>query len=260
MTNPATTRRGFTLLEVILAIALTVGFIGAVIGFHHRAGWMRQVLVDDMAASSAQRVLMDRWTDDLEGAMPYSFLQMGLEGTLNAETDLPELRFITATLPGPAIWAQRNALEDPIPPEHDLQMIMYRLHSFRCEDRHVHVTGLERISQKIIAPTQVSDDYKDVTPSMFLPQVRFLDIQYTDGAEWFDTWPMQEWDGRDPRRRNLPVAVKVTIGKEELPPNMKLDDYLAEFPTFSRTIFLTGGTMSLDKTAIRGLPGRGGLR
>jgi len=214
-----------------------------------------------MAVSGAQRVLMDRWTDDLEGALPYSFLQMGLEGTINTDTDLPELRFITAGLPGPAIWAERNALEDPIPPEHDLQMIIYRLHSFRCEEKHVHVTGLERISQKIIAPTEIRYENKDVTPSMFLSQVRFLDLQYSDGTEWFDAWPMDDWDPRDPRRRNLPVAVKVTIGKEEKLPDMRIDDYLAEYPTFSRTIFLTGGTMSLDKTVIlRGLPGRGGLR
>ncbi|MCL2701278.1 MAG: prepilin-type N-terminal cleavage/methylation domain-containing protein [Phycisphaerae bacterium] len=247
----AFSRPGFTLIEVILAIALAVGLLATIMAFHRQAGYVRNVIADDMAASAAQRILMDRWSDDLEGALPYSFLQMGLEGTINPDTDLPELRFVTATLPGPSIWAVRKTTDDPIPPEHDLQMVIYQLSSFRCADDHVHVTGLQRSVRKIITPTEIRHDGKDVSPSMFIPQVKFLDIQYYDGGEWFGAWPMPEWDSRDPRRRNLPTAVKVIVGREECPPDMKPDDYPLSYPTFQRTIFLTGGTMSLDKTIIR---------
>jgi len=255
--TPAPRRRAFTLLEVILALALTISLTGMIMAFYHRATRMRQILMADMAASAAQRVLMDRWTDDLEGALPYSLLQLGLEGTINTDTDLPELRMVTAGLPGPAIWAVRKTAEDPIPPEHDLQVIIYRLHSFRCEDKHVHVTGLERFAQKVIAPRETRADMKDVTPTMFLPQVRFLNIYYYDGGEWHIAWPMDDWDPMDPRRRNLPVAVQIIIGRQELPLDMDPKDY--PYETFRRTIFLTGGAMSLDKTIIRRPGGRGGF-
>lgn len=249
---------GFTLLEVILAIALMVGFMGAIMTFYHQASSVRRVIADDMNDSMSQRVMMDRWSEDLEGALPYSFLQMGVEGTINEETNLPELRFVTATLPGPAIWAVRKSTEDPIPPECDLQMVTYRLSSFKCDRGHVHISGLERVCEKVIAPREIKEgkegkEGKDVSPSMSLPQVKFLDLQYYDGAQWYGQWPMKDWDDRDPRRSNLPMAIKVVVGGQELPPGTEVKDY--PYPTYSRTIFLTGGSMSLDKTVIR-RPGR----
>src|SRR5690349_18791090 len=90
-------RGALTLLEVILAITLVMALMGAVISFYQHASSMRSMITQDMQTAASRQRIFDRVDQDLRSALPYSFLGMGLEGKLESDTQLAELRFVTAT-------------------------------------------------------------------------------------------------------------------------------------------------------------------
>ena len=229
---------GFTLLEVTLALTLSIVLVGAMLGLYDHATSIRRSVIEHTERVTSVRIVMDRLTNELRGAMAYPFLNFGMEGG-----DV-ELKFITASLPGPAVWAVRKSTEDPIPPETDLEMVGYRLRTHEDEEGLVVVDGLERTSQKILAaPT--AEEGSEVDAVLLAEHIKFLRLGYFDGEQWTNQW----------NEGGLPLAVEVTIGLEPLPEETVPQDY--PFETFRRTVYVPGGRNSGRGTIIRGL-GRGG--
>lgn len=233
------TRRGFTLLEVVLAIALSLGMMGVAIAFYYRAANVREILTADVQESSTQRVILDRVAAEMQDTMSYPFLGTAMEGTVDEKTNLPAVRFVTARLPGPGVWTVRKSTEKPLPPETDLQLVGYRLSTWTDEYDRVHVSGLERTCQKLLTASQVQEG-KEITVTMISTQIKFLRIRYFDGVAWSD-----QWSGRD-----LPLAVEIVMGKEELPPGSDPNSYGA--PTLRRMIYLPGGSKAMGTIIKRG--------
>jgi len=197
---------GFTLIEVILTLTLAIALIGTVLSFHSRAAATRRRVLDRLDAISAERLVMDRVTNELRGAMTYPFLQFGMQGSSERVT------FMTAALPGPAAWAIRKSTDDPIPPEHDLQIVGYRLRIAEDDDGVEYVAGLERTCQKIVA-ARTAEEGVDITVSLL-----------TD----------RNWSGGD-----LPRAVEIAMGREPLPEDTDPADYPHEL--YRRVIYIPGG-------------------
>ena len=91
--------RGFTLLEVVLAISLAVVVMGSAIAFYHTAINVRAGLADQADALSQMRLTMDLIARELASAAPAGALGVGLSG------DNQQFSLVTASLAGPVAWA-----------------------------------------------------------------------------------------------------------------------------------------------------------
>ena len=240
MMRQPTMRGGFTLLEVVLAISLTVGLMGAVYMFYNTALRTRSQVMAKAQWATMERGLMDRTTDELRNAIVYPFLRIGMQGQQD------QMQFMCTALPGPAAWAVRNATDDPIPPEHDIQMVGYRLRIYEDEDGLWHNDGLERTSQKLLS-APMAETGVQIATDLIGPEIHFLHLHYFDaGAPSEDEAWKHEWAGSD-----LPMAVEVILGATAMPEEMEVDDYLELYPTFRRTIFVPGGSKALSETFIK---------
>lgn len=241
--NRARSRRGypgaFTLLEVILAVSLTVGLVLAVLAFYAYATGVRRTLMQDVQLISAERNVMDKITDELRSAIAYPFLNVGMEG----QND--QMRFIIASLPGPAAWAVAKPGDQPVQPEQDLEWVGYRLRTYEDDQGVIQIAGLERTSRKTLA-AEGADESKVVQASLISPQIKFLRLRYWSGSEWAGSY-----GGGD-----LPLAVEVAMGTEPLPQGVSPDDY--PYPVFRRVVFVPGSKSSISGTVIRGAAEGGG--
>lgn len=232
---------GFTLMEVVLALTLSLGLVGGILALYRHATTIRRKVTRTTEMIVAERITMDRITNELRGAMVYPFLNFGMEGTDR------RIQFMTAKLPGPAVWAVRKSSEDPIPPETDLEMVGYRLRGYRNDAGDCEIHGLMRTSQKILAaPT--AEVGKEIKTVLLTPHIKFLDFRYFNAAEnkWFSEW----------NEGGLPVAVEITMGYEQLPEDMEPEDYSKNFEAFRRVVYIPGGQAGASGAILRGLGGR----
>jgi type II secretory pathway component PulJ len=233
-------RTGLTLLEVVLAVSLTTGLMVVALGFYQQVVDARRDFSGQLStvqATAARRRVMDQITDELRTAIVYPFLQIGLSG------QAMEMRFMTTTLPGSAAWATEDVISEPVPPEHDIQLVGYRLRIGEDEDGLEIVLGIERTVQKIVA-AQAPEEGEEITGSLIAPQFKFVAFGYWDNeaGEW-----LTSWEGGD-----LPLAVEILLGTEPLPEDMEPQEY--PYETFRRVVYVPGGRRSVGGTTIiRGL-------
>lgn len=225
-------RRGFTLLEIILAMGLIVGLMGAVYGFYHQVGRIRRDAIARAEAITAQRAVMDFLTGELRSATVYPYLNLGLQ----YDGQTRELRFMTLSLPGPAAWAVRSSADEPIPPEHDIQWVGYRVRWAEDEDGQPVNLGLERTCQKVMA-AETAEEADVMTVDAIAPSVRFFHVECFNGTDW-----VQEWTARD-----LPLAVRILLGTVDPgTPEMTAEEYLDTYPTATRVVYVPGSRLALQ--------------
>lgn len=232
-------RSAFTLLEVILAVTLGLGLVGSVMVFYDHAANVRKAVLSDAEMVAAERIIMDRITDELRGATVYPFLDMGVEGRPG------EIHFITTALPGPRAWAVRKATEDPIPPACDLRIVGYRLGTSEDENGRMQINGLERTDQRILT-ARTAQEGREIIASLLTPHVRFIRFRYRAAGGWTESWT----------RRDLPGAVEITLGFKPLPEDTDPQDY--PYQTFRRVVFVPGSSMPTSGAIVRGLHGSTG--
>lgn len=225
-------RGGFTLLEIVLAIGLTVMLTGAIFAFYNASMSMRQDLTDSSDRLFGQRKSLDVLADDLQSAMPYAFLP----GSFSGGTD--QISFLRAALPSEAAYFPPSAIAANVvgaaaagpvwETEHDVRMVTYRLRTWVDDDNVMHIDGLERTVQRTIAAaTAVAGS--NVHATLLSGQVQFVRFQYWDGSAWRDSWSSD-----DP-----PLAVRVDLGEVPAEPDANAADYAD--PTLWREIYIPAG-------------------
>ena len=225
---------GMTLLEVVLAVTLTVGVVCSATAFYRCALDVRSGLEAEMRVVEARRLIMDRITNELRYALVYKFLGLGVEGSAQ------QVRFVSATLPGPAAWAVRKPTEAPIRPEHDLRLIGYRLRTYEDEQiGSLIVGGLERNCQKLLA-VEVIEEGRTVESTLLTEHIKFIAFRYWQGGRWLESFS-----------GDLPLAVEITMGTEPLPAETAVADY--PYATFRRVVYLPGAKKSSPGVIVRGL-------
>ena len=231
---------GLTLLEVVLALTLTVGMMIGVLAFYRHVLTARANVTRDIGAASLDRILMDRLTGELRGTMVYPFLGFGMDGQVD------QIKFISISLPGPAAWAVRQSTEDPIPPEVDMQMVGYRLRITVNEEGEFTIDGLERTCQKILGARE-TEEGEEIEVSLLSPHMRFIRFRYWKENDWVDTWT----------EGGLPLAVEIVTGAQPLPEDMEPQDYPTEFDSRRRVVYLPAAEATVEGPIIRGLGGGG---
>ncbi|MBM3837740.1 MAG: type II secretion system protein [Verrucomicrobia bacterium] len=225
--------RAFTLLEVLLAVAIAAGMLAVVLFFYTQAANLRVQLFYETSKISAVRLLLDRLTADLSNAQRCESMQVGLTGT--SET----LEFVRLELPNFAGWT--NAPE--VAPAAGPPFRLIRYAALRAPGE-TNVSGLTRSEEPLLhRPVELVEE-TDLSSTnaaaarrapMTIDQFRYLRFRYWNGAAWLDSWSAPE----------LPAGVEVSLGAEPLPEEPtpdQPDPYPPE--VFRRVIYLPGHSSS----------------
>jgi prepilin-type N-terminal cleavage/methylation domain-containing protein len=218
------TRTGFTLIEVILAIAIATGILVVALVFYQQAAHLRSQVIEEAERLSAIRLVMERVTADLRSA--FAQPQIGFTGTTDS------MEFVVARPPDLTAF--------PAAPASDLRKVYYYL-AASLEGTNFVITGLDRTEETLLTKPTATGNSTQITPpgplavatnsATVLPlatEIQFVRFRYWDGTGWLEAWDAPE----------LPYAVEVTLGAEALPEDEVPEAYSAE--VFRRVILLPG--------------------
>jgi prepilin-type N-terminal cleavage/methylation domain-containing protein len=209
-------RSGFTLIEMIIALALIVGLMGSVLVFYRHTTSVRDSVIDKAQSLSARRLVMDRLTDELRSAAGVS--NIGVVGSSD------QIRFVTCVLPDVTASASQVFGAAPPPPQTDLSLVGYRLRLSVDDQGQSIVEGLERSWQPVLDLAAAEAPPASVT--LLAPTIQFISFRYFDGSTWQSQWS----------RSDLPLAVEVTIGESPLPEGQTPESY--PYTSFKRVVQL----------------------
>lgn len=279
MKRPGRRPWGFTLLEVVLAVGLVVLLTGGVYAFYQLTLVARDDVRREGQVVFAQRRAMDLMAAELESAMVYPFFMMGLRGQSE------QVDFIRTAVPSRAVFFSEELLSfsdswdsdsgraaRAWEPEHDVQMVTYRLNRYEDEDGAEQIGGVECTRLRAIA-AQVSEERVEesgrrrrtsrtgtsrsqpedadtpgvatVRVKLLTEHVKFLNLRYWDGAAWVESWDQGE----------LPPAVMIEMGAEPLPEDLLAEEY--PFDKITRVVAIPAGYRPSEGGMTR-LPERGG--
>jgi prepilin-type N-terminal cleavage/methylation domain-containing protein len=219
--------RGFTLLEVLLAVAIAAGMLTVVLFFYTQTANLRVQLFYEASKISAVRLLLDRLTADLSNARRCESLQVGLSGASDS------LELVRLDIPSSFTWTNAlatNTVTSTVP----FRLIRYATLRSLGE---TNVSGLTRSEDPLQRkPVEfVADSDPSSTNGvpwrrapMTIDQFSFLRFRYWNGSSWLDTWSAPE----------LPAGVEVSLGAEPLPEETTPEEY--PFELFRRVIYLPG--------------------
>ncbi len=232
--NRLGTNSAFTLLEILLAISISIGLFLVALHFYQHAADLRAQLIRESERLSTIRQVMDRMSTDLRAAFAQS--PQGFMGDSNS------LRFVTTHVPSRLAWSS-GAADPSAARETDLKVISYAV-ARGAEGTNLVVRGFSRTEQTL-AVVKPSVTTSLLTNNIGAPMtatnlvtepitdaIRFLRFRFWDGSVWADSWIGSAH----------PVGVEVTLATEALPEGEHPDDYSGEI--FRRVIHLPGGTPS----------------
>lgn len=196
---------GFTLIEMIIALALIVGLMGSVLVFYRHTTSVRDSVLDKAQSLAARRLVMDRLTDELRSAAGVS--NIGVVGSSD------QIRFVTCVLPDVNASSSQVFGAAPPPPQTDLSLVGYRLRMNVDDQGQPVVEGLERSWQPVLDLAAAEAPPASVT--LLAPSIQFISFRYFDGSAWQSQWS----------RADLPLAVEVTIGESPLPEGQTPESY-----------------------------------
>lgn len=211
---------GFTLLEVIIALALMITLMAGVYGFYADTMKARDTAIRSMRDTLLMRALLEQVADELRHISDVVPDNIGFSGTEE------EITFVRLRMPDMgAAYAEINVMsEDPRPGQQDMVRVTYKLQwddtgENMDEDGTPVCYGMLRSQQTPIDPNpgyvlsaeemakyeedggfSLSDDEQDenrappVAAELIAPEIKYLKFEYFDGAEWYDRWQVVSED------------------------------------------------------------------
>lgn len=178
--------RAFTLLELMLAIAITAILAATVYASLMVATRTRDRAAEAVGKGRAITLALDLVRRDLQSIPPPTGTMAG--AFLGADDhELDEVTFTTA-----------NAYLPPDDRLADLINVRIALAEDPDDDRSLML--VREITTNLLAPSATEPQVQ-----VLVRGVTGLDLQYSDGADWIDDWDSTQYDN------TLPLAVKVTL-------------------------------------------------
>ena len=196
--------RGFTLIEVVLAIVIGVGLFTGVLMFYRQSAVLREEILRKADALSAVRLVMDRVSTELRTIPPSTAGVPILSG------DSKSLRILHTAVPSKAAWRGGNLGRASIV-EADWVEVSYRWSSdtnqpglFRQERTH---TASAPVSTNLLTEIEplTGNSTNAILPSGGIPlseAIAYLRFRYWDGTRWEKLQP--------------PTAVEISLGLEPI--------------------------------------------
>lgn len=220
--------RGFTLIEVVLAIGIAAGILMVVLFFYRQSEALRADLLEETSRIAAARLVMERLSLELSEARRCESFQQGLSGGSD------NLRFVRLDFPLLSSWTnQTNFVSARAPAPAPFRLVSYSL----VQSTNGSGSGLVRYEQSLSRMTNLvvltnEDDASPgggnsaLTNGLAIEQLQFLRFRYYDGTNWLEAWAAPD----------LPLGIEVSLGAEPLPPELAADDY--PFAVYRRVIYL----------------------
>ncbi|MEM9414506.1 MAG: type II secretion system protein GspJ [Planctomycetota bacterium] len=189
--NTRTRSGGFTLLEMILAVAVTAIISVSMFMSLHVAFDTREKADDQLAGRHTARVVMDRVALDLEGVLkPTGLIAgefVGTDTTMGADRHADTIAFVTSAiaLPTDDALADMRGVELTLAPDPN--------------DPGTHLL-VRLVTDNLLASTT-----PDPAPQVLARGVVSFNARYFDGGDWLDAWKSIEQDD------TLPAAIEITL-------------------------------------------------
>lgn len=200
-------RRGFTLLEMLLATVLIAGVVAVVyqmyIGSLEASGEGQKA----MALCQTARVVLDRMADDLRAAVfTNGDFGFGLVGTDGGEEN-PAGDTLELSCPAAVPWrASSPESTSTPPPEADFRHITYRVitpeEAAEEADQENPAPPIGLVRE--VRTNLTSTDAEDRSVQVLSRRVVALELEYYDGAQWREAFEASA-------EERLPLAVRITI-------------------------------------------------
>lgn len=271
--KPSGALQAFTILEVVLALAIATAMIGVVLFFYRQAENLRTQLLQTSAQTTAARLLLERLSLELGVAQRCDSLQLGLSGGPNS------LRFVKLDVPNMAAWTN-SADTNVAVAISAFHLVTYALGTSPTDS---NVVGLIRTEVPLlgsvsnvtltaastdtnaVSNTQTNDtsdseptnsseaaDSTQTNPAtagqtntlaipswaLLTDKLSFLHFRYCSGTNWQDNWPGPA----------LPLGIEVNLGAEPLPQGSNVETYPGEL--FRRVIYLPSHSGSLATNSL----------
>lgn len=218
-------RRGITLLEIIISIALIALLLGALLIFFQQTLRAREV-----AAARADRIrvaqrVLDQLAAELRSCVGMEQIGFPVEQRLTG--DRRSISFLTTAMPPMESYEFRRESDDIPPGKHDLKQVGYRLwvdEEKETEDGEPVVGGIIRTEKRTLNQYIVEEDKSEsVRSDLWSHELGYLEFRYFDGVEWDSKWDLT--DGN-----SLPQLIQVTVGFAPVTKNELDDTDLTEYP------------------------------
>lgn len=203
---------GFTLLEVVLALSLIIALMGGVYGFYANTMQARDTAIRSMRDTLLMRALLEQMAEEIRHITDVVPDNIGFNGTEE------EVTFVRLRVPdmGSAYAEYDSMSDDPRPGQQDLSRVTYKLQwdeeeENLDEDGTPVCYGLLRSEQTPIDPNpqfvlsaeemakyeedsgfKLGEKTEEAPPpvnaELIAPEIKYLKLEYFDGAEWRDKW------------------------------------------------------------------------
>ena len=221
--------RGFTLIEVVLAIGIAAGILMVVLFFYRQSETLRTALLDETSRIAAARLIMERLSVELSEARRCEAFQQGLSGGAD------NLRFVRLDFPVMSSWTNTNQtsfVSAPAPTP--FRLVSYSLVQSTNGSAGSGLVRSEEVLSRRTTPVLFTNEDDTLlgggntapTNGFAIGQLQFLRFRYYDGTNWLEAWSAP----------GLPVGIDVSLGVEPLPPELTADEY--PFETYRRIIYL----------------------
>lgn len=221
-------RRGFTLLEVVIAISLLVMLMTMLMIFYDNALVQRDEGTKRSRDAQLARVILERMAREVRqavGNVPgYGVGVFGYKDRIEVNT---------LVMPDRKLSEVQTVRQRKLPPQFDLQQIRYYIawdEENLTDDGDPRALGLVRRESKtylrdaIVTSEEAEESAEEVEEAqmafkeeLYAPEIRFLELKYFDGATWWDDWELTQGN-------SLPQLVRITIGFEPvIPEDQELD-------------------------------------
>lgn len=247
--------RGFTLLEVVLALSIAFGLLVVVLYYYQQAALLRDSTLRSAAGLAAVRLCMDRLATELRtastqpdafrgGPQDLEFLQCGLPepdagsptgSSLPVATTL-SLRRIHYALPestgesdGQALARTETSVAVSAPVTQAAEAPSPSLPPEEPPDTN----EVQAVESAVVADegTRVTTAFPNSgAAALTIPEVRYLHLRYWDGAAWQESWSAP----------TLPRGVEITLALEAVPAEAAPDTLPGE--VFRRVIAIPAGS------------------
>jgi type II secretory pathway pseudopilin PulG len=239
----------FTLIEVVLAISISVVILVVAIYFYHQTSNFRTQLIQETERLATIRLLLQKMTTDfraIDGSGSYSFI-----GTSNS------VSFVIAENRLMGRWSAPAAQAGTWPV--GLFQVVYQVNQAQ-EGANVVATGLVRDERAVdAAPVTAAvvepftNSVTDTTATLEQPQTNSLDsatnilqqpitqliealaFEYWDGTQWTNVW--QDF--------TPPSGIRISLSAAPFTENSSAP---AGVDTFRRTVFLPSGGIKASRT------------
>lgn len=203
--------RGFSLLELLIALGLMIALMGGIYGFYVTTMKARDTATQSMRDTLQMRALLEQMAEEIRHITDVVPDNIGFSGTEE------EITFVRLSIPdmGVAYGDYDSLSTDPKPGQQDMMRVTYKLQwdeeeENLDEDGTAVCYGMLRSQQAPIDPNpsftisaEEAAKYEEesgftlgdeeeapppVSAELIAPEIKYLRFEYFDGAQWRYRW------------------------------------------------------------------------